>query len=94
VIDWHVGQKVVCIYGGPWVIWPTGEDSQRLFCPREGVVYQIAGINLLPPEITLRLEEFRRDLFSARCFRPIVERKTSIEVFKGLLVPKPALEDA
>lgn len=67
--------------------------------PRRGAVYTVSQIHVRDGASFLSLYEvpeehlyFWSDGFPSQCFRPIVERKTDISVFKAML--NPAREDA
>ncbi len=75
----YVGQKVVCVKA-------DNEVSPQYL--REGAVYTVSGFNgpfglvLAEVKIAKPWGGFRRERF-----RPITERKTSIEIFKAMLNP-------
>jgi hypothetical protein len=91
--NFHVGQKVVCIKDG----WVT---HAHVASPRKGEIYTVRD-KLFDGECpSLRFFEIVNSpvsyinmpapvepAFCADCFRPVVERKTSIEMFRKLLVP-------
>lgn len=84
----YVGQKVVCVDAGLSKI--TGKAASNL---REGSVYTVIGAytsKLGNPGIIVSEaapnSETARGFLTSR-FRPIVERKTSIEIFKAMLNP-------
>lgn len=92
----RVGQRVVCVDnknkpGHSWVY----NDS-----PTQGAVYTIVRITMECGYESLILAEHERHPrskyagYDARRFRPIVERKTSIEIFKKMLVPSKQKETA
>ena len=76
----RVGQKVVCVNA-------AGFES---FIAR-GSVYQIRSINIEFGQIWLRLAEIAPRVdqagFCSTRFRPLVERKTDISIFKAMLTP-------
>lgn len=103
-LSWHVGMKVVCVDDSPAM--EAGEVRDRLVCGR---IYTIREIGPEPRcvenprlaggwcEVNVWLNEVTRvgDLgYAASRFRPVQERKTSIEVFTKLLHRVPAKEDA
>lgn len=95
-MSFHLGQKIVCI-DDRWH-HPNGLPP---ILPRKGVVYTFAGwesyvepgnpnrylyVEEIPkcqPDSSLRLVSFQ-----ASHFRPVVERKTDISIFKRLLQPR------
>lgn len=101
-MTFYAGQKVVCVDAScdPGCEW---WDDERI---REGEVYTIARLRSCPFDGTpiVDLVERLRDMAAALLgvpvgygvsrFRPLVERKTSIEVFKKLLVTKHEKENA
>lgn len=94
--DWHVGQKVVCI-NDTWA-HPSYVHVQNR--PVVNGIYVVRAVLIAHRVPHLRLREVRNPkmnwteigfaeiAFAANRFRPVVEpkRKTSIEVFKKLLV--------
>lgn len=85
----YVGQKVVCVEANPnpGMVW--GADV-----PVEGAVYTVAGFSRSPYDNseTICLVEIKNSPrvgsgYHHRRFRPVTERKTSIEVFKAMLNP-------
>jgi hypothetical protein len=89
-MSFHVGQKVVCINDQPG----CGGDIAPI---RKGKVYTVVavtdGVAHDGPDTGLVLAEdpplpkFFKG-YSARRFRPVVERKTNIEIFKAMLNPR------
>ena len=81
-MNFHVGQKVVCIRSG-WTNLREGETA-----PEKGQVLTIRGIGLFPEGAALLFEEIhnptcalykanpKEAFFIATKFRPVVERKT------------------
>ncbi len=96
-MTFRVGQKVVCINVGPNVsplltgVWIP--DGWRADTPIINSVYTVDAIVGLPGNRTgLVLAEIKNTAtwkfaFDMRRFRPIVERKTDISVFKRMLTP-------
>jgi hypothetical protein len=96
-MNFRIGQKVVCIDDKPSIV----QGSLGLL--KAGQVYTIRwlgdymcpGTNEIQPHI--RVEEIHRPCgddtenidtpYKARRFRPIVERKTNISIFKKMLTP-------
>lgn len=91
----HVGQRVVCIDGSGL------RRSYGEIGPETGAVYTVREVGDPPewPRTCLLLVEivnephnythgFCEGGFDARRFRPLVERKTSIEIFQRMLTPK------
>lgn len=89
--NFRVGQKVVCI------------DSDDYGVTIEGKVYTIASVmprgrsdrdGAICPGITLHEvpPPTPHHGFDSRRFRPVVERKTDISVFKSMLTPSKARE--
>lgn len=94
--NFHVGQKVVCIVDDHGQS-QLGERTETHW-PQKGHVYTIAeiehfaggtrmGFFVLPVDTCfLTLEECGRlSSFDADHFRPVVTRKTSIEIFRRIL---------
>lgn len=94
----HVGMKVVCVDAGPAErlgsignCW-TGDEA-----PIEGKVYTVRRVfNDIEGALVVWLDEIKRSQraiglygdqigYSARRFRPVVERKTSISIFTEIL---------
>lgn len=102
----HVGQKVVCVDAALAPRGPIkcGVDELHLDLSglKEGETYTISwagdyedAVWHLQPSV--RVYEIRRvaDMpFAAARFRPLVERKTSIEIFQRMLSPKKVRERA
>ena len=90
----RIGMKVVCVDdANPWSL--RGETI-----PRRGEIYTVRAINPwaqpAPPcifleEIVNAPRDYQRGYgelaFLARRFRPLVTRKTSIEIFERMLMP-------
>lgn len=73
----RVGQKVVCV-----------DDTYFEHQITKGAVYQIHSINVEYGDVWLRLSEVNlKSGYSRRRFRPLIERKTDISVFKAMLTP-------
>lgn len=80
--EFHVGQRVVCVD-------PSDEEPP---CPQYGEVYTISWIGISGGILAVDLielpcpptEKYERG-YQASCFRPLRERKTSIECFRALL---------
>lgn len=90
--EFHVGQRVVCIKVGQWD--DPHPDYEHEY-PKYGEVYTIADMGIWDGDVWLRLrevnipwsEEDYESCFWAGRFRPLRERKTSIECFRALLNP-------
>lgn len=98
-MTFRVGQKVVCIK--PMSEWT--KDAHALggfpFRPALNAVYTIRAVRLVFGHPYLYLQEihnpqnnwseigFAEPPFWAGMFRPIVERKTDISIFKKMLIP-------
>lgn len=89
-MTFHVGQKVVCVDGTTPAL---RQWSARLVKPTEGAIYTITAARIYPWEQVLSLqlaelptqsEDGRRVWYQAKRFRPLVERKTSIEIFQKI----------
>ena len=100
----EIGQRVVCIDGG---LWMNCDGWQPLKAPVRHHTYTIRGfyeagygwLGLLLGEVkNEKLDDGFGNLvepaFNITSFRPVVARKTSIEVFKQILVKREALLDA
>lgn len=101
MIQFHVGQKVVCI--ADWTASQHQLAQRRgVTLPVEGTVYTIRsiqfieghGVHLCFYELVNPVEKFRghgrmEQSFGADKFRPIVTRKTSIEIFTDMLNKAP-----
>lgn len=95
-MTFRVGQKVECI-----VHWPQSRRRADAIYAEKGEVYTIRGFCPGTDGVTrLYLQEIRNDPmyctalgtiefgFNAKHFRPIVERKTDISIFTGMLKPQ------
>ncbi len=98
-MTFRVGQKVVCVDdGGSVGTWVGGEDIYK------GAVYTIHSTFSFEGDKFVRLFEVKRsrqctekwghDGYGAHRFRPIVERKTDISIFKRMLLPQKGNVDA
>jgi hypothetical protein len=89
--NFHVGQKVVCVDAsdGEWNDIRGGATGYLV----EGEVYTVASIRKEPEVTFLRLEGVFSGWASIR-FRPVVERKTDISIFRAMLNPSKQLMDA
>lgn len=97
MIQFHVGQKVVCI--ADWTASQHRLAQRRgVTIPVSGVVYTVRSIQLLDGhdahlcfyELVNPVEKFRghgrmEQSFGADKFRPIVTRKTDISIFTAML---------
>lgn len=100
-MTFRVGQKVVCIH-----TFPQAEWTPEIAFPNKDAVYTIRAIIAYPAGEGALLREiknpqvdtfagFVEPAFTVRAFRPLVERKTDISIFKKMLAPSHrALEDA
>lgn len=80
----HVGQKVVCVDDTDYPMeHKLGAGYARGL--RKGAVYTIASIRSTPTNVFLRIAELDNNGWSSVRFRPAVERKTDISIFKELL---------
>lgn len=101
--NFRVGQRVVCVDDtaiGLFNRW-SGEDAIR-----EGQIYTVRSVHLDERGIlVLWLDEVSRTAlararhgdmvgYRASRFRPVVERKSDISIFKAMLNQKPAGVDA
>jgi len=92
-MNFHVGQKVVCVddvgqkHAGrverSKIYTVTGFDPQDFSHPEHE-----DGIYLLEVKRDFVISLNRERSFMKRRFRPLVTRKTSIEIFKKMLGPK------
>ena len=94
----QIGQKVVCV-AGKW----DGGYGDEIF-PQIGSVYTVRGIDLNRfgsrcttglwlceihnEKRRYRTVGFVEASFASDCFRPLIERKTDISIFKKMLTPK------
>lgn len=108
--EFHVGQKVVCVsdaYSCQWVrrVWRIFRRSTPvLHNLNKGDVYTVTGVARIEatpePFIGLYVAEARHfgmpvDVpFPSLLFRPLITRKTDISIFKSMLAPQKAREDA
>lgn len=85
--NFTVGQKVVCL---------SGENHPVLWTPKTGAIYTIRSVFVWNEKAYIRLQEHSSDRcdgpwgeggWDATRFRPVVERKTDISVFKAMLNP-------
>jgi hypothetical protein len=88
-MTFHVGQKVVC------VVEFDGHYGQEIF-PKRGGIYTVRTAEVEDDGQWIRLHEivnpaakyaerFDECMFAACGFRPVVERKTDISIFKKML---------
>lgn len=91
--NFRVGQKVVCIDDS---VNPYGVLATY---PKKGVVYAVRGVH--PDGDAIFLDSIINPLIGGRepCFlnyrfRPVVERKTDISIFKAMLNTEHAKERA
>lgn len=106
----QVGQKVVCVGCGQSerktrVERPQGEKAGAIY-PTIGSVYTIRQIDVWNDGTTILLNEISNAHligwkggtiepgFPAKGFRPVVDRKTDISVFKAMLNPSKTPEVA
>lgn len=88
MIDWHVGQKVVCVCAGPGRFWAV--TSGELI---EGTVYTVRAVVLWDGHVGLRLDEIVCRLcfdgeecaFHSRRFRPAVSPQADISILTSIL---------
>lgn len=85
----HVGQKVVCVDG----VWKCAMDPSGNRAPTPGrvpVANEVLEITRIEEHFGVPLLGFAEilNLWDHRCFRPVVERKTDISIFKAMLTPK------
>lgn len=96
--QFHVGQRVVCIdphkstwhrksfLGIPYIKWSSELNEGSVYTVQEVFVGTEYFSNVL--SVGLKLKEvvnYDNSGFRASRFRPVVERKTSIEIFKAML---------
>ena len=87
--NFQINQKVVCIDDD----WPRFISYVQHW-PRKDYIYQVRTLNIDNNKVFIRLHEIvnlesdkrYEPEFWAECFRPVVERKTDIEIFRRLLV--------
>lgn len=84
----HVGQKVVCV--------DVSDGDGDIFPLAKNGIYTVSsvGVGIATGAPVLRVAEFSPNLsspfrgeFWASRFRPVVERKTDISIFKAMLTP-------
>lgn len=85
--QFHVGQKVVCIDDG----WNKATDpfGNDLDVPqRVPMLSEVLEIDRIEEHFGVPLLGFVEiiNLWDHRCFRPVIERKTSIEIFQAMLI--------
>lgn len=94
--EFHVGQRVVCVDDSP---------VDGVYGPiAKGAIYTVAKVGIgrskwSKKDVCLHLQEvpcatFFDNGYSHRRFRPLRERKTSIECFRALLNPTDKKVDA
>ncbi len=95
--NFHIGQRVVCIaphwHPRDWRTWFHSIFRGHQL-PKYREVYTIAAIICEDDLVYLRLMETADpDLFSARAFRPLVEKsnEASMSIFRKMLEPKKEL---
>lgn len=91
---WRVGMKAVCVHRGKWRSKYGYVTHFRIWLgllsmPIEKKVYTVIGVydhDLVAGKIALRFAEFDPSVYyAAICFRPVVSKPTSIEVFQQIL---------
>jgi hypothetical protein len=94
-MTFRIGQKVVCIHNGEWI---NGYGDEKL--PIFNAVYSIRAKRIFGELTGILLNEIHNSSrsylrvgndecwFTARYFRPVVERKTDISVFQKMLIPQ------
>ncbi len=100
--DFVVGQRVVCI-NGDWPEWAVSTDERFIVpgpvrVPMLNEVLTIAGIQAGTRLVTmsavwLAFEEIAGGWHYSH-FRPLIERKTDISMFKRMLTPAKKAVDA
>lgn len=103
MINFHVGQKVVCI-GDDWC---KADDYPAVIFPVKGSVYTVRDIDIdrYDGEAYLRFVEivnlayryryyFGETVFHHEAFRPVVTRKTDISIFTDILNTQRMRTDA
>ena len=97
-MNFHVGQKIVCVKDSPWRNGYTDEA-----CPTYGNIYTIRAIKIFEQfdnGVGLHLCEivnapreyqigFTECFFQASRFRPLAKRKTDISIFQEMLLITP-----
>jgi hypothetical protein len=86
----YVGQKVVCVNAG-WLLSENLNPVSAEMSLTEGRVYTVVKIRRERGVAGVRLAEADAAPcwgFLAERFRPVVERKTDISIFKAMLNPK------
>ena len=91
--NFHVGQRIECIYQGDWGSPPYGEvmpgfgrtytARDPMFGPHGDPCIRLCEIKNAPHRY---LDGIRECMFNSECFRPVVDRPTSIEVFNRILL--------
>lgn len=88
--DWHVGMKVVSLYGGKWI--GDGEDTDG---PERNSINTILGFDFTTDTTGIFLEEFPwSESFLASAFRPLDKRSTDISIFTAMLTDTKQKVDA
>jgi hypothetical protein len=85
--DFLVGQKVVCIYAE----FSTGPHHAGLV---EGKIYEVEFVKVSSCGLAQILVDDSGGLYIADRFRPVIDRKTDISLFKAMLAPYKAGIDA
>lgn len=97
-VDWHVGMQVVCTNDDFGWAATFGEHSIPVRVPMLHEVLTIAGVHDGDPyglylhfhEIDLQQIDgplTGQILYAVRCFRPLLKKQVSIEVFTAMLTP-------
>jgi hypothetical protein len=92
MVDWKAGMKAVLVDGtvtNPF--WAGG------LLPEIGVVYTVKFVGLnRAGSVCLKFHEFddNYSYYNASRFRPVIERKTDIEIFTLMLKSAPSKVDA
>lgn len=91
-MNFHVGQRVVCVKD----TWTSPMTYLVPHLPRKGSIYHVRD-KLPHGGLYIRLVEIVNPIppvfcmepgFHIRFFRPVIERKTDIEIFTKMLAPK------
>lgn len=100
---WYVGQRVVCVADGPCCCCqtPTPVRNGCVYVVRQVVTYigpDVPPANVRHGDLVIHLFDAPSRVgihwgYATSRFRPAVDRKTDISVFKEILDREPPLED-
>jgi hypothetical protein len=95
--NFTVGQKVVCIDGSApsrdvkFSLGSRYPDDGKIYTIRECLIWggspAVRLQEIVNPKLNFIHEGFSEQAFSPERFRPVIQRKTDISIFKAMLTP-------